>query len=125
MRQALLLIVMTASLTSCAQKEDVKKKFNEYQISAELLTINLKDGVSQRIADQPSSPNIFNQNCDTPKPAKGISKVTVAKAAAKTPKSTGPSWRARIIWVKKAQPPPINEPIHNNETSLAAFFIFI
>jgi len=50
-RQTLLLIVMTASLTSCAQKEDVKKKFNEYQLSAELLTINLKDADAEHYFD--------------------------------------------------------------------------
>jgi len=51
MRQALLLIVITASLTSCAQKEDVEKKFNEYQLSAKFLTTNLKDADAEHYFD--------------------------------------------------------------------------
>lgn len=51
MRQALLLIVITASLTSCTQKEDVKKKFNEYQLSAKFLTTNLKDADAEHYFD--------------------------------------------------------------------------
>lgn len=51
MRQVFLLLILTASLCSCTQKEEVMKKLNEHQITGELLTMNLKDSDAEHYFD--------------------------------------------------------------------------